>query len=333
LRPVISNRRVRSSYTVENVAFQATTGFYVFGNLYRPLHPVKKVPAILVAHGHFKERGWYARTRPENQILCANMAAMGAVVFTYDMVGWGDSRQLEHGVNNVLQLQLWDSIRAVDFVESLPEVDSSRIGITGASGGATQAILLAAVDPRIRASMPVAMISSDFSGNEPCEDGMDVRKVPGFTDTNNAEIAAVIAPHPLMIISDGADWTKYFPEDDFPFIRHVYSLFGSVENVQNLHFPEGRHDYGTAYRQAAYKFFSKAFRMSPPTVSELLFIESQGDQAVSDWIQLPATFRVKNQESVGFLTRTYVGARAVSDFVWKSVTHVFSYRLRFTAGK
>jgi hypothetical protein len=304
LNALFSNRRVRSSYTVEDVAFEAAPGFYVFGNLYRPLRPARKVPAILVAHGHFKEHGWFARTRPENQLLCATLAEMGAVVFTYDMVGWGDSKQLDHHVRNVLQLQLWDSIRAVDFLESLPEVDSGRIGITGASGGATQTILLAAVDSRIRASMPVAMISSGYTGNEACEDGMDIRKVSGFADTNNSEIAAVIAPRPLMIISDGADWTKHFPEDDFPHIRRVYELFGAVERAQNLHFPKGKHDYGPSYRQAAYHFFSRAFGMMSPPSAESAFIESQWDQAVRNWIDLPETFPAGKESSAEVLSET-----------------------------
>jgi hypothetical protein len=314
LHPQFANRRVRRSYTVEDVAFEATPGFYVFGNLYRPLHHVGKVPAILVAHGHFKEHGWYARTRPENQILCANLAAMGAVVFTYDMVGWGDSRQLPHNVNNVLQLQLWDSIRAVDFVTSLPEVDSHRIGITGASGGATQTILLAAVDPRVKASMPVSMVSSGFSGNDPCEDGMDIRSIPGLPPTNNSEIAALIAPHPLMIVSNGSDWTKNFPVEDLPYIQQVYQLFGSPENVQSLHFPDGKHDYGLTYREAAYRFFAHAFTLSPPHAAESALIESQQDQAVSKWIHVAATFPVENEESSGgFLSRT-----------WDELVHVFS---------
>jgi hypothetical protein len=297
---------------VENVAFEAAPGFYVFGNLYRPLRHARKLPAILVAHGHFKERGWYARTRPENQILCANLAAMGAVVFTYDMIGWGDSKQLDHHVRNVLQLQLWDSIRAVDFLESLPEVDSGRIGITGASGGATQAILLAAVDSRIRASMPVAMVSSGYTGNEACEDGMGIRKIPGFADTNNSEIAAVIAPRPLMIISDGADWTKHFPQDDFPYIRRIYELFGGAANAQNLHFPKGKHDYGPSYRQTAYHFFSKAFGMTRPASTEFAFIESQRDQAVRNWIDLPETFPMGNNESSAEVLNETNGSRTLS---------------------
>jgi dienelactone hydrolase len=283
------------------------------------------VPAILVAHGHFKEDGWYARTRPENQILCANLAEMGAVVFTYDMVGWGDSRQVPHDAKNVLQLQLWDSIRAVDFVKSLPEVDSHRIGITGASGGATQTILLAAVDKRGKASMPVVMVSSGYTGNDPCEDGMDIRKVAGEPDTNNAEIAAVVAPRPQLIISDGDDWTKHFPEEDFPSIQHIYGLFGAEENVENRHFPEGKHDYGPKYRELAYQFFSKAFRMKAPPEQEAVFIESQNDQAVSNWIQLPVAFPVKNEESsVNFFERTWLSARAASGYAKNLMTEVMS---------
>ncbi len=326
LHPRFSNKRIRNGYSVEDVAFEATPGFYVFGNLYRPLRRKGKVPAILVAHGHFKEEGWYARTRPENQILCQNLAAMGAVVFTYDMVGWGDSRQVAHDAKNVLQLQLWDSIRAVDFVSSLPEVDSHRIGITGASGGATQTILLAAVDKRIRASMPVVMVSSGYTGNDPCEDGMDVRTVAGEPDTNNAEIAAVVAPRPLLIISDGEDWTKHFPEEDFPSLQRIYALFGREQNVRNLHFPEGKHDYGPTYREAAYRFFSKAFRMMPPPEQEAVFIESQNDQEVTKWIELPVAFPVQNEEaSENVFERMFLGARMASTFFTNSVTHLFSF--------
>lgn len=292
LHPIFANRRVRDSYSVEDVAFESVPGFYVFGNLYRPLRASAKgpVPAILVAHGHFKQKGWYARTRPENQLLCATLAQMGAVVFTYDMVGYGDSTQLPHNTRNVLQIQLWDSIRALDFLESLPEVDPRRIGVTGASGGASQIILLAAVDPRVKASMPVVMVSSSYSGHELCEDGMKVRDVPGPEDTNNAEIAAVVAPRPLMIVSDGKDWTKHFPEEDFPYIQRIYELYHAIGRVHNRHLPEELHDYGPAKRRIAYRFFSRSLRLGWPAEKETAPIESQADQAVRNWIDVPRTF-------------------------------------------
>ncbi len=292
LRPIFANRRDRGSYSVEDIAFESVPGFYVFGNLYRPLGVRAKgsVPAILVAHGHFRQEGWYARTRPENQLLCATLAQMGAVVFTYDMVGYGDSTQLPHDTRNVLQIQLWDSIRALDFLESLPEVDATRIGVTGASGGASQIIFLAAVDPRVQASMPVVMVSSHYSGHERCEDGMKVRDVLGPEDTNNAEIAAVVAPRPLMIVSDGADWTRHFPDQDFPYIQRVYELYDAIGNVQNRHLPNERHDYGPTKRRIAYRFFSRSLGLAAPPKRETAPIESQADQAVRNWVDLPLTF-------------------------------------------
>lgn len=319
LNALFANRRLRGTYSVEDVAFEAKPGFYVFGNLYRPVHPSGRVPAILVAHGHFYERGLYARARAENQILCATLAKMGAVVFTYDMVGWGDSQQVDHHAPNVLQLQLWDSIRSVDFVESLPEVDPERIGATGASGGATQIILLAAIDPRIQASMPVVMVSSRYSGNEPCEDGMKIRAIAGAADTNNVEIAAVIAPRPLMVVSDGDDWTKHFPEEDFPYIRHIYELFGATGNAESVYFPKGKHNYGPDSRQIAYGFFSRVLGLEPPAV-ESVRIEFQSDQAVRNWIHLPVAFPVKKQaKPSGILYETYLKSIYMSRVVWTSV--------------
>ena len=326
LNPLFANRRRRGTYSVEDVAFEAKPGFYVFGNLYRPVHAAGRVPAILVAHGHFYERGLYARARAENQILCATLAKMGAVVFTYDMVGWGDSRQVDHHAHNVLQLQLWDSIRSVDFLESLPEVDPERIGATGASGGATQIILLAAVDPRIHASMPVVMVSSRYTGTDPCEDGMKIRDIPGEADTNNAEIAAVIAPRPLMVVSDGDDWTKHFPGEDFPYIRQIYELFGAADEAESVYFPKGKHNYGADSRQVAYGFFSRALRLGTPAI-ESVRIESQWDQAVRNWIHLPVAFPVKKEaKPPGILYETYLKSsrvsRAVLNFVARTVLWV-----------
>jgi uncharacterized protein len=285
LHPLISKARMHNGYSVENVAFEATPGFFVTGNLFRPLNRVGPYPAILVPHGHFGEWGSFARALPENQRLAARLAQMGAIVFTYDMIGWGDSQQLDHpdsygflGMgnedrfndgtrNNLLELQLWDSIRAIDFLESLtdaekkPLVDPSRIGVTGASGGATQALYLAAVDARISAAALVAMISSSFTGHDYCEDGMPVHAVPGEIETNNTEIAASIAPKPLLIISDGADWTHRFLQDEYAYIKEVYGLFGASNRALNFHFANEGHDYSFDKRARAYEFFAAAFEM------------------------------------------------------------------------
>jgi len=97
---------------------------------------------------------------------------------------------------------------------------------------------------------------------------MKVRDVPGPEDTNNAEIAAVVAPRPPMIVSDGADWTKRFAEDDFPYIQRIYELYDAIENVHNRHLPNEHHDYGPTKRRIAYRFFSRSLGLAPPAKRE-----------------------------------------------------------------
>lgn len=297
LHATVAHERHRDGYTVSDVSFEASENFRVFGNLYKPDHPGTKAPAILVAHGHFKDADFYARARPENQILCARLAQLGAVVFTYDMVGWGEATQVDHNAPNVLQLQLWDSIRAVDYLQSLPFVDPNRIGVTGASGGATQALYLSAVDPRIKASVLVAMISSKYTGHERCEDGMPVHDVPDGSKTNNVEIAATFAPRPILFVSDGADWTKKFPQDDFPLVQKIYGLYGASAKAFSMELVSEKHDYGPNKRQVAYQFFARELglpRSNPISWQpagpefdgnpERIRIETEQDQSVLSWV-------------------------------------------------
>ena len=256
----VFGRIERGDYSIEKVYFESHPGFYVTGNLYRPLGKTGPFPAVLSPHGH------WAYGRLENgadgsiPARCLSLARQGYVVFSWDMVGYNDSRQVDHrlldprlaqwGIGS-LGLHLWNSIRSVDFLESLPDVDKSRLACTGASGGGTQTFLLTAVDDRIRVSAPVNMISHYMQGGDVCENAPNLR-----LDTNNMEIGALTAPRPMLMVSAAGDWTRDTPRIEFPAVRSVYELLGAKDAVATVQFIAD-HNYNRDSREAVYAWFGR----------------------------------------------------------------------------
>jgi len=247
--PLIHNRREMDGYAVENIAIESFPGFWITGNLYTPVSPKEKNPAVLCPHGHAADK----RLSADVQIRSAALVRMGAIVFAYDMVGYGESHQVNHKMPIALLLQTYNSRRVLEYLLSRPDVDPERIGMTGGSGGGTQTFMLTAIDKRITVSAPVVQVSAHFFGGCICESGMPVHKSEHH-QTNNVEIAALCAPRPLLLVSNGADWTRNTPRIEFPYVQQVYALYNAENRVENVHLPLEKHDYGPSKRAAAYNF-------------------------------------------------------------------------------
>ncbi len=250
-KPIIRNSRTFDGYIVENIAIESFPGFYITGNLYRPQKPNKQSAAILSPHGHLQNK----RLKKDVQYRSATLARMGAIVFAYDMIGFGESNQITHKIPIALLLQTWNSKRVLEYLLSRQDVDSSKIGMTGGSGGGTQTFILTAIDDRIKVSVPVVQVSAHFFGGCVCESGMPIHKSANH-QTNNVEIAALCAPRPLLLLSNGADWTRNTPRIEYPYIQNVYTLYDAEHKVENVHFPAEKHDYGYSKRSVAYIFLA-----------------------------------------------------------------------------
>ena len=217
------------------------------------------------------------------QARAVQLARMGCVVFHYDMIGYADSVQisqaLAHGfakqrpemntpedwglfspqaeahLQSVMGLQTWSSIRALDFLLSLPDVDSERIGVTGASGGGTQTFILGALDPRPAVAFPAVMVSTAMQGGCTCENACLLR-----VETGNVEFAALFAPKPLGLTSAN-DWTREMATKGFPELQRHFALLGAPDRVRLERGEQFGHNFNAVSRAALYAWFNRHLRL------------------------------------------------------------------------
>lgn len=256
---ILTPKRKYDGYTVENFAIETLPGIYVTGSIYKPAKIKGKCPVMINPNGHFGN----GRYREDQQYRCAMQARMGIISASWDLFAWGESLlQFDgtlHRLSAANSIQSLNTIRILDYLLTLKEADHSRVGITGGSGGGSMTMMIAAIDNRITLSIPTVMMSSFFVGGCPCESGMTAHLCGGRT--NNVEIASMFAPKPMLILSDGKDWTHMTPELEFPFLKRTYGFYGAQDNVENEHFPSEGHDYGFSKRKAMYRFVAKHFNL------------------------------------------------------------------------
>jgi dienelactone hydrolase len=294
LHAVIHGKIDRDEYTIEKVFFASYPGHYVSGNLYRPKGKSGKVPGVLCPHGHWANGRFYdagdkaaaeqikqgAEKTTEGaryplQARCAQLARMGCVVFHYDMVGNADSTAIGHRagftdadaelrLQSFMGLQTWNSIRALDFLLSLPEVDARRIGVTGASGGGTQTFMLCALDDRPTVAFPAVMVSTAMQGGCICENCSYLR-----IDTGNIEFAGLFAPKPLGM-TGADDWTIDIERKGLPELKALYRLYDAEDRVIAKCLPQFKHNYNQVSREVMYNWFNKHLKLglSEPVVEK-----------------------------------------------------------------
>ena len=267
LKPLYTGHKSFERYTVDNVAFECVPGLWVIGNLYKPAGELTSCPAILYPHGHGRREPLEEcpRFSEKTQYTAASLAIMGVVVFSYDMFGFGESAYHvgteAHRSSLAQSIQTWSSLRAVDFLLTLKEVDPARIGITGRSGGGTQTFLAAALDERIAVTSPEDQVSCFFPGGCTCESGRPIHSQCGLL-SNNAEIAALAAPRPQLIVSEGTDWTRTVPEVEYPYLQTIYGYYGKTDLVENAHFADEKHENTSNKRSARFRFFARQWGLN-----------------------------------------------------------------------
>lgn len=264
VRPVILSKiRKHDGYTTQNICIELTPGQHLFGTIYASLKKGKHA-LIVCPDGH-----WPYRYRKDEQQRLGTLARMGAVCVDFDLYGWGESEKEvgDHHSSRAHVYQAACGYVLLDWMlKNRKDIDTERVGVMGGSGGGTHTVMLSLLDERVTASAPVVHLASHFDGGCPCESGMPVQLSAG--GTCEPELAAVVAPKPMLIVSDGGDWTSSVPTLEFPYLQRIYGFYGAQDKVRNVHLPNERHDFRENKRKAVYDFFIDVFGLDRSMLDE-----------------------------------------------------------------
>jgi len=264
-KPILSNIRKYNGYSVQNFAIETLPGLYVCGSIYSPLTKGKH-GVILCPNGHWAN----GRYNADEQNRFATLARMGVSCVSYDLFGWGESEfqvtAAAHQTSAAHVIQIMNGLTILDYMLTRKDIDATKVGVNGGSGGGSQVVLLTVLDKRITAACPTVSLASHFDGGCPCESGMPISLSCG--GTNNAEMMAMFAPRPVCVVSDGKDWTASVPELEFPYLQRIYGYYQAGNKVTNIHIPAEGHDFGPNKRTAVYNFFINTFGLNAGQLDE-----------------------------------------------------------------
>jgi len=264
-KPLLSKLRKHDGYTTQNICIELTPGQHLFGTIYASTK--KGSHALIVCpDGH-----WPMRYRKDEQQRLGTLARMGAVCVDFDLYGWGESEKEvgaeAHHTSRAHVYQAACGYVLLDWMlKNHRDIDPQRVGVMGGSGGGTHTVLLSLLDDRVTASAPVVHLASHFDGGCPCESGKPVQLSAG--GTCEPELAATMAPKPMLIVSDGGDWTSSVPTLEFPYLQRIYGFYDARQQVRNVHLPSERHDFNRNKRQAVYDFFIDVFHLDRSMLDE-----------------------------------------------------------------
>ncbi len=282
LKPVVTGKLEHDEFIVEKVHFQSRPGLYVTGNFYLPKTVKGKLPTILYVCGHGREKknGVSFGNKTHYQHHGAWFARNGYACLTIDTLQMGEIEGIHHGTYNhkmwwwnargysSAAVEAWNCIRALDYLETRPEVDADKFGVTGRSGGGAYSWWIAALDERIKVAVPVAGITSLHNHVvDGCVEGHCDCMYPVNTYRwDFANIAALVAPRALLISNTDKD--RIFPLDGvvdvYSKTRRIYKLLGAEKKI-GLQITEGPHSDTQNLRIHAFHWFNEHLQGQNPS--------------------------------------------------------------------